>query len=116
MPKRARQAHIPKQQTTRRKPRRAVSAPETVADEAVYAAEPVFAAESEAPMTSPIATRTRRRLELVQRSRESVTPVRNVPGGLPTFERVYLMNELKTIGIISTVLLALILVLAVVLR
>jgi hypothetical protein len=56
-----------------------------------------------------------RRLELVTRDREQ-TVVRVIPGQLPTFERSYLISELRRIGMISGSLLALIIVLTVLLR
>ena len=58
----------------------------------------------------------RRRLEAVRGPAEVTTAYRAVPGQLPTFDRVYLMRELKQIALISTSLLALIIVLAIVLR
>ena len=47
---------------------------------------------------------------------EGVAAARMNPGQLPTFERAYLMRELRQIGIISTSLLALIIVLTIILR
>jgi hypothetical protein len=66
------------------------------------------------PQWTP-APRAGRRLEQVTRTRDQLT-TRIVPGQLPTFERSYLVSELRRIAIISTSLLALIIVLTFVLR
>jgi hypothetical protein len=115
MPKRSRQAHIP-QQVKRRKVRR----PDASQDEPPpQFADPPLISEPAYMGTGPVAPTPpppagRRRLELVQRRQESV--VRVVPGQLPTFERAFLMAELRQIGIISGALLALIVVLALIVR
>jgi hypothetical protein len=139
MPKKRRAAHIPQQSTRRRKapPRRDFApAPEQPRDSEPPAdidGNPIFAGEtanwSSATAgftpTGPVETRPhwigsqtarregRRRAEL----RGGATgQVRLTPGQLPTYERAYLVNELQRIGIISGSLLAVIIVLAVVLR
>jgi hypothetical protein len=86
--------------------------PDTV--ESAFAGEPVFAPPpvQAAPVSAqPVA---RRRLDMVQQRREAV--VRTVPGQLPTFERGYLVSELRQIGITSGALFAFIVVLAILLR
>jgi hypothetical protein len=117
MPKKTRQAHVPKQQVAkRRQPRR------TIAAQVAPPAAPAFAetpaeddVTSVAARADPVATRPRRRLEVVQRTHEPVS-LRTLPGQLPTFERAYMVRELRTIGVISTSLLALIILLTFVLR
>lgn len=67
--------------------------------------------------SGPIDTRPRvgRRQEMVSRGREQ-TNIRVVPGQLPVFERSYLMTELRRIFTISGGLLAIIILLAFVMR
>jgi hypothetical protein len=69
------------------------------------------------PVSTPASTapRQRRRLESLARDRET-SAVRIVPGQLPTFERSYLVHELRNIAITAGILLTLIIVLAIVLR
>jgi hypothetical protein len=64
---------------------------------------------------APVDTRPARRLELLRSSRDQAT-VRVVPGQLPTFERAYLVGELRRIALTAGALLAVIIVLAFVLR
>jgi hypothetical protein len=64
---------------------------------------------------TPVDTRPRRRLEQVQRSQDTL-PLRMLPGQLPTFEHAYLVRELRTIGLISTTLLGVIILLTFLLR
>jgi hypothetical protein len=117
MPKKPRQSHVPKQQVARRKVRRpnvqssAVMAPAYVEEPFVDSGEGEQVIES----STPVAPRPSRRLELVRQSRESV-PLRSLPGQLPTYDRAYLVSELRTISIVTASLLALIIVLAIVLR
>jgi hypothetical protein len=70
--------------------------------------------------TGPVATaapaRPQRRLDIVRGAQEPVAPARVAPGQLPTFERAYLMRELRQIGVISTSLLGLIIALTLILR
>jgi hypothetical protein len=54
-------------------------------------------------------------MEQLTRTRDQVL-TRVVPGQLPTFERAYLMSELRRTFFISAALLALIIVLTIVLR
>jgi hypothetical protein len=138
MPKKRRNAHVPQQSSRRRKaaPRRDFSpAPDPARDEPPTDLDgnPIFASETAdwssatagySP-TGPVETRPhwigpqtarregRRRAEL---RGGAAGQVRVTPGQLPTYERAYLVNELQRIGIISGSLLAVIIVLAVVLR
>jgi hypothetical protein len=139
MPKKRRAAHIPQQSTRRRKaaPRRDFASPPDQARDSEPPADldgnPIFAGESANwssatagfTPTGPVETRPhcigsqttrregRRRAEL---RGAAAGQVRVTPGQLPTYERAYLVNELQRIGIISGSLLAVIIVLAVVLR
>jgi hypothetical protein len=118
MPKKPRQSHIPKQ-VTRRKARRpnvpaAVIEPAYAPEEAAYVEVDGSVVHTPAPVATAAEPR-RRRLELVRQSREAM-PLRSLPGQLPTYDRAYLVSELRTIGVITTALLALIIVLAIVLR
>jgi hypothetical protein len=134
MPKRPRQAHIP-QQAKRRKARRpagestATVADQTkgqngsltVDDEAVFADPPVMP-EPALIGTGPVATapRSGRRLSTLRGTapaeQATTGPARAVPGQLPTFERAYLMRELRQIAAVSSFLLALIVALTIILR
>jgi len=120
MPKRPRQAHVP-QQPRKRKARRqpGTAAPGTPGeDEApVFAEAPPLSSVAGAygDASGPVETRPHRRVDRLVQSRERVS-VRAVPGQLPTYERSYIMAEMRSIGIISGGLLAVVLVLAVVLR
>ncbi|HEY7270207.1 MAG TPA: hypothetical protein VH951_10300 [Dehalococcoidia bacterium] len=123
MPKKRRQAHIPQTVTRKRRPSRRPEFEGTPAEQPEFdTTEPSFA---DAPVanipgyaTGVVATRAGgRRLEQLRRSSagEHAAP-RVVTGQLPTFERAYLVNELRRIFITSGILLALIVVLAFVLR
>ncbi len=77
-------------------------------------------ADDEAVIVAPVARRAAqprpgRRLELVTRTRDSVS-LRAIPGQLPTFERSYLVRELRQITLTAGVLLAVIIALSLVLR
>lgn len=111
MPKRPRQAHIPSSQIRRRKPTRRPVDGNGAALEPAFADTPAFVPPSSG--SGPIDTRPRRRLEMLQRAEPQV---RVVPGQLPTFEKGYLKHELRQITLTAGSLLALIIVLAVVLR
>jgi hypothetical protein len=131
MPKRPRQAHIP-QQSKRRKVRRPTPGTSTTypsdetgrngtsvaGDEPAFADEPVFAEAAVVGATTVATARTGRRLSSLRAPQERmIAPgIRAVPGQLPTFERAYLMRELRQIAIVSSSLLALIIVLTIVLR
>ncbi len=119
MPKRPRQAHVP-QQPRKRKARRQPAAPPAAPSDAeapVFAEAPplVNVAGAFGDASGPVETRPHRRLDRLAESRERVT-VRAVPGQLPTYERSYIMAELRLIGVTFGGLLALVLLLAVVLR
>lgn len=110
MPKRPRQAHIPASQIRRRKTVRRPGESDA-SGEPVFADTPAFVPPSSG--SGPVDTRPRRRLELLQRAEPQV---RVVPGQLPTFEKGYLQHELRQISLTAGSLLALIIVLAVLLR
>ncbi len=116
MPKKSRHAHVPKQQAARRKTRRSAApgAPAAPLPEEPAFAEPPIA-EVPGYTANVVGTRPLRRLELLRASREP-TAVRVVPGQLPTFEREYLVGELRRIALTASSLLAVIVVLAIVLR
>ena len=130
VPKRPRQAHIPAQQRSSRKPKRPFMTASQRAEaeeelfEPNFADDPTFmsgttvAAASGA--TGPVDTRPQpragRRLEMLRGSANRDLGVRTAPGQLPTYERSYLMEELRRISLISGGLLALVLVLTVLLR
>ena len=117
MPKKPRQAHVPKQVAARRKARRtATSQPVSVEPAPIFADEPVISVGSSMGGQSPVDTRPRTRLEVLRQSRDTVAPLRTVPGQLPTFERAFLVSELRRIGLISTALLGVIIVLTILLR
>jgi hypothetical protein len=65
--------------------------------------------------SGPVETRPYRRLEVLRSSREPGA-VRVVPGQLPTFERAYLVNELRRITLTAGLLFAVIVGLAFLLR
>jgi hypothetical protein len=138
MTKKRRTAHIPQGAPRKRRPvRRAfegvpVAEPRTDAE-----GNPIFADDAVAPDglsgyggSSPVETRPhwigssdpeqtparRRRLEQLRRSGGDMCGVRIAAGQLPTYERSYLVSELRRIGITSGLLLTLIIVLAIVLR
>jgi hypothetical protein len=109
MPKKPRQAHIP-QQTKKRKIRRT---PLATMSDAYLAPEPdsVGGFGQRSPV-GPVAVAP----EPAIRRAETRTAVVRSTGQLPTFERAYLVNELRQIGITAGGLLAFIVVLAVLLR
>jgi hypothetical protein len=130
MPKKPRQAHI-SQQLKRRKARRpaplAGAEPPVrngnafPADKASVFAEPSSLPEpafprSDPPLPASSPARAGRRMGALRVPEERSIAARAVPGQLPTFERAYLMRELRQIGTISMALLALIVVLTVILR
>src|SRR3954469_18549558 len=128
VPKRPRQAHIPAQQRSSRKPKRPFMTASGRAAEAAeelfepnFADEPVFAGGALPTQTGPIDTRPQprtgggRRLQMLRGNQEHAG-IRVTPGQLPTYERGYLMEELRRIALISGGLLALVLVLTVLLR
>lgn len=91
-----------------------------VAPEAAPLPKPVFADPPVGDVngfgaSGPVDTRPHRRLELLTRSREQAA-VRVVPGQLPTFERAFLVSELRRITVTAGSLFALIILLAIVLR
>ncbi|HLF71395.1 MAG TPA: hypothetical protein VI759_04520 [Dehalococcoidia bacterium] len=136
MPKKPRQAHIPR--TRKRKARRpgqpaGIAAPGAVAADEAYEDDedaPSFADEpaslsglAGADASGPVETRPWRarrtsRLEALRRGREPGTAggIRTVPGQLPVFERAYLIRELRQIMITAGGLLAIIIVLTILLR
>ena len=117
MPKKARRSHVPGQ-PAKRKARRPAGQPSV----APAAPEPVFAEPPIAELphlgaVGAVDTRPHRRLQLLtQRRSEAQAAVRVVPGQLPTFERAFLVSELRRIVVTAGALLALIVVLAMVLR
>jgi hypothetical protein len=115
VPKKARQAHIPQQVVRRRRLRRPNVEGAVLEAEPSFADEPAFVAPgAAAPVEAPP---QRRRLEtLRQRQSQEGAAMRVIPGQLPTFERAYLVRELKTIGLTAGSLLALIIALTIVLR
>lgn len=129
VPKRPRQAHIPAQQRSSRKPKRPfMTASGRAAEAAEELFEPNFADEPLVPGgvstgfgSGPIDTRPQprtgggRRLQMLRGSGEHAG-IRVTPGQLPTYERGYLMEELRRIALISGGLLAVVLVLTVLLR
>jgi hypothetical protein len=132
MPKRPRQAHIPNQ-SKRRKVRRpdpgaaTVRQPDVARNGSSRVDEPVFADPPVRPEAgflgagpiAPAAPRVGRRVGSLRTPLdrgEALSAARVNPGQLPTFERTYLMRELRQIGVISTSLLALIIILTIILR
>ena len=121
MPKRSRTSHIPSQ-IRRRKARRPNDFSSLVGSQGLQ-----DIAEAEAavvPPTPDAATavaapaagrRMGRRLEAATRAREGYAPRTNT-GQLPTFDRAYLVRELTQIGVISSALLLLLIVLFFVMR
>lgn len=130
MPKKPRQAHI-SQQLKRRKARRPTplagaetpvpNGNATPLEEAPVLAGPALMADSAFLRSEPAAPasssgRLGRRTGALRAPEERAIAARAIPGQLPTFERSYLMRELRQIGTISTALLALIIVLTIILR
>ena len=126
VPKRSRQAHIPSQ-IHKRKPRRGFGLAGAGAEvggsiDPSFADPPSFMTNGGATAaiggsSGPVDTRPRtgRRYEAMSRTRDQVN-VRVIPGQLPVFERSYLMTELRRIFMISGSLLAVIIILAFILR
>ena len=120
MPKRARQAHIPKQAVRRRKtPRRdggVVTGADAYLDVSGPISTPGIASGPVAPIPMPSGTSTAVRA----RPSSSAQPARpgtyRAAGQLPTFERSYLVDELWRIAITAGILLAFIIGLTIVLR
>jgi hypothetical protein len=119
MPKRARQAHIPKQVTRKRKTARRNGGVVTGADAYLDVSGPIQVASGMSrdpvgpiPMPStPPASRPAPRMAAPPRP-----GTLRAAGQLPTFERSYLVDEMKRIAITAGGLLALIIVLTFVLR
>jgi hypothetical protein len=116
VPKKPRQAHVQRQITRKRKStRRAepLAVPENLGIEAAAIPGVTFR-NPVAPIPPPVAPAAARAV------RSAPAPVRagtaRAAGQLPTFERAYLVDELKRIAVISTSLLAVIVVLTLVLR
>jgi len=107
MPKRPRQAHIP-QQTKKRKLRRT---PLTTAADSYLAPE-----DNGATFVQPPPPAHGPAEPALSRRAEARTTVLRSAGQLPTFERSYLVNELRQIGLTAAGLLAFIVVLTVILR
>ena len=101
MPKRSRQAHVP-QQSRKRKQRRG----QTFTPEDVYLAPP--------PGVAPGFDSPPRLGTSVGRAARPGPP--RLAGQLPTFERAYLIDELRRIAMTSAALMTLIIVLTVLLR
>ena len=129
VPKRPRQAHVPLSQRTNRKPKRpfmtgAPGAAQPLPDDSYepnFADEPVFAGGTLAGASGPVDTRPQprpgRRLEMLRgNTNRDMATARVTPGQLPTYERSYLMDELRRISLITGGLLGVILGLTVLLR
>jgi hypothetical protein len=135
MPKKRRQAHIPQQNTTRR--RRPVRRPEFNAapqERTDLDGQPIFADDVASPTpaydaTGPVETRPHwiggatapqrtpgRRTAQLRRAGSEATGARVLAGQLPTFERGYLADELRRIALTAGSLFALIIVLAIIMR
>ena len=138
MPKKRRQAHIPQQQSTRKRRvvRRPGFAPEPETEERVdldgnpIFADPVAAPDATAQWGSagPVETRPQwigssgrqrqpgRRMAELRSGASGQGAARIVAGQLPTFERGYLREELRRIAITAGSLFAVILVLGILMR
>ena len=121
MPKKPRQAHVPQQARKRkaRRPAATTAQPSPLpVEEPVFADTPAVAAAAGAlgDARGPVETRLHRRLDRLTETREQRTAARIVPGQLPAFERAYIVSELRQIGITSSVLLAVVIALALILR
>jgi hypothetical protein len=114
VPKKPRQAHVPRKVTRKRKaPRReAVTVP---ADSFIDVSGPVqvpgYGRDPVGPIAMPSAGT--RAVHHAPAPRPGTT---RAAGQLPTFERAYLIEELRRIGVISAGLLGLIVALTIVLR
>jgi hypothetical protein len=126
VPKKPRQAHVPAQQRSNRKPKRPfmTASQRAAASEELFAPnfadEPVFAAGALPGQTGPVDTRPQpragRRLEMLRGGGRETAAMRITPGQLPTYERSFLQEELRRIALISGGLLGVILGLTVLLR
>ena len=139
MPKKRRQAHIPQQQSSRR--RRTIRRPDVAptpqpAERTDAGGQPIFADDAAlsaatAPYgtTGPVETRPHwigntaqqqrmpgRRTAQLRRAGAVEATARVTAGQLPTFERAFLADELKRIAVISVLLFAFVIVLALVMR
>jgi hypothetical protein len=119
MPKRARQAHIPKQVTRKRKARREGGVV-TGADAYLDVSGPIntagIATGPVAPIPLPRPASSPARERSVPRVQAPRPGTYRASGQLPTFERSYLVEELRRIAITAGGLLTLIIVLTFVLR
>lgn len=118
MPKRPRQAHVPKQSTRKRRQRRdSVTVPaDAYLDVSGPVSIPGYGRDPVGPIVMPGASRGPR-TPRAPRPLEAPRPsAQRVAGQLPTFERAYLMEELRRITMTAGSLLILIVVLALVLR
>ena len=116
MPKRSRTSHIPAQ-IRRRKPRRTADFNDALPSQIPVtedAGTPVTASTATAA-TAIAEPRIGRRMAAATRSRETYSG-RQVPGQLPTFERSYLVRELRQITLISGSLLLVLILLWVLMR
>jgi len=92
------------------------SLPGDLAPEGVLAADAAFVGAASSPAPTAVApARQHRRLEQL-RGVDTAGGVRVIPGQLPTFERRYLVRELRQISVISGSLLAVIIALTIILR
>jgi len=118
MPKRPRQSHVP-QQARKRKPRRGpVVTPADIylVPEAPAAGSGLAARNPAGPIAlEPEATGRQAEPARGRRADARVTAVRQT-GQLPIFERAYLVNELRQIGITAAGLFGLIVILTILLR
>jgi hypothetical protein len=117
VPKRPRQAHVQRQITRKRKSGRrdgnTATAPESSLDLSTPVTIPGVAFDGPvAPLPMPSSARRAR----PQASAANPRPAQSRAGQLPTFERAYLVEEMRRIGITSGVLLAFIIVLTILLR
>lgn len=136
MPKKRRQAHIPQQQTRKRRvARRPEFAPVPAPEERVdLDGNPIFADDVVAPTpaydaTGPVETRPQwigsagrqqrqpgRRMAELRGGASGQGAARIVAGQLPTFERGYLREELRRIAITAGSLFGIIILLTIVMR
>jgi hypothetical protein len=116
MPKRARQAHIPKKAPSRRRKARrpaVVTGSDAYLDVSGPISAAPFGSEPVAPIPLPTRDGPRPRTQQAQALRSSAA---RASGQLPVFERSYLVEELRRIATTAGSLLALIVILALVLR
>jgi hypothetical protein len=107
---------MPKKQRISRNAKRGVTR-QPQNDAVAPSAWPAVAVEEPTPLqaASQTDTRPRRRLAEIQRTREGAS-LRPLQGQLPTFEHAYLVRELRSIGLISTSLLGVIILLTLLIR